>query len=109
MDLCRYFGLSYILDSSSHLNTIQTSKRKNCASSNRDVDTGMKLGAGHPMGPFELADYVGLDTTKFIIDGWHKNYPDNPLFNPSPMLDKLVAEGKLGMKTGEGFYKYEKK
>ena len=76
---------------------------------NRDVDTGMKLGAGHPMGPFELADYVGLDTIKFIIDGWHKNYPENPLFNPSPMLDKLVAEGKLGMKTGEGFYKYEKK
>ena len=69
----------------------------------------MKLGAGHPMGPFELADYVGLDTMKFIIDGWHKNYPDNELFNPSPMLDKLVAEGKLGMKTGEGFYKYEKK
>ena len=69
----------------------------------------MKLGAGHPMGPFELADYVGLDTMKFIIDGWHKNYPENPLFNPSPMLDKLVAEGKLGMKTGEGFYKYEKK
>jgi len=77
--------------------------------SSRDVDTGMKLGAGHPMGPFELADYVGLDTMKFIIDGWHKNYPENELFKPSPMLDKLVAEGKLGMKTGEGFYKYEKK
>lgn len=75
----------------------------------RDIDTSMKLGAGHPMGPFELADYVGLDVTKFIIDGWHERFPDNPLFNTSPLLDRLVQEGKLGVKTGEGFYKYSKK
>lgn len=75
----------------------------------RDVDTAMKLGAGYPMGPFELLDYVGLDTTKFIIDGWSKKEPDNPLFQPSPMLNKLVKENKLGMKSGEGFYKYDKK
>ncbi|KAJ8714814.1 hypothetical protein PYW08_004795 [Mythimna loreyi] len=75
----------------------------------RDIDTAMKLGAGYPMGPLELADYVGLDTNKFILDGWHKKYPDQPLFNPIPLLDKLVAEGKLGVKTGEGFYKYDKK
>lgn len=75
----------------------------------RDIDIGMKLGAGHPMGPFELADYVGLDVTKFIIDGWHKKFPDNPLFKPSPLLDKLISENKLGIKTGEGFYKYDKK
>ncbi|KAK3583600.1 hypothetical protein CHS0354_039422 [Potamilus streckersoni] len=74
----------------------------------QDVDTAMKLGAGYPMGPFELTDYVGLDTCKFIIDGWHKKYPDNPLFMPSPLLDKLVSEGKLGNKTGEGFYKQKK-
>lgn len=74
----------------------------------RDIDTGMKLGAGHPMGPFELADYVGLDVTKFIIDGWHKKFPDNPLFKPSAYLDKLIADGKLGIKSGEGFYKYDK-
>ncbi|KAM7304632.1 hydroxyacyl-coenzyme A dehydrogenase, mitochondrial [Ixodes scapularis] len=75
----------------------------------RDIDTSMKLGAGHPMGPFELADYVGLDVTKFIIDGWHERFPDNPLFNTSPLLDRLVQEGKLGVKTGEGFYKHSKK
>jgi len=75
----------------------------------RDIDTAMKLGAGHPMGPFELLDYVGLDTSKFIIDGWHKEYPEQELFKPSPLVDKLVAEGKLGIKTGEGFYKYNKK
>ena len=75
----------------------------------RDIDTAMKLGAGYPMGPLELADYVGLDTNKFILDGWHKKYPNQPLFNPIPLLDKLVAEGKLGVKAGEGFYKYDKK
>ncbi|XP_067138419.1 hydroxyacyl-coenzyme A dehydrogenase, mitochondrial-like [Centruroides vittatus] len=75
----------------------------------KDIDTAMKLGAGYPMGPFELSDYVGLDTQKFILDGWMKKFPDNPLFKPIPMLDKLVSDGKLGMKTGEGFYKYDKK
>merc|ERR1719427_2453372 len=73
-----------------------------------DIDTAMKLGAGYPMGPFELTDYVGLDTTKFIIDGWHEKYPDEPLYYPSPLLNQLVAEGKLGVKSGEGFYKYNK-
>merc|ERR1719422_2859361 len=72
----------------------------------KDVDTAMKLGAGHPMGPFELADYVGLDTNKFIMDGWSGRYPEETLFRQSPMLNKLVADGKLGKKTGEGFYKY---
>jgi len=73
-----------------------------------DIDVAMKLGAGYPMGPIQLADYVGLDTCKFILDGWHKAYPDNPLFNPSEMLNKLVSENRLGQKTGEGFYKYDK-
>ena len=73
----------------------------------KDIDTAMKLGAGYPMGPLELADYVGLDTNKFIIDGWHAKYPNEPLFEPSELLNKLVAENKLGRKTGEGFYKYD--
>lgn len=74
--------------------------------SKEDIDVAMKLGAGYPMGPFELLDYVGLDTSKFIIEGWHEMDPSNPLFNPSALLNKMVDEGKLGKKTGEGFYKY---
>ena len=76
--------------------------------SSRDIDLAMKLGAGYPMGPFELNDYVGLDTMKFILDGWHEKYPEEPLFQPSPLMNQLVAEGKLGVKSGEGFYKYDK-
>ncbi|XP_061573514.1 hydroxyacyl-coenzyme A dehydrogenase, mitochondrial isoform X1 [Cololabis saira] len=75
--------------------------------SKEDIDIAMKLGAGYPMGPFELCDYVGLDTIKFIIDGWCALDPGNPLFAPSEMLNKLVAEGKFGKKNGEGFYKYK--
>lgn len=74
----------------------------------RDIDTAMKLGAGHPMGPIELADYIGHDTTNSILNGWHKKFPENPLFNPLPSLQKLVNENKLGIKTGEGYYSYKK-
>uniref|UniRef100_A0A1I8IMN5 3-hydroxyacyl-CoA dehydrogenase n=1 Tax=Macrostomum lignano TaxID=282301 RepID=A0A1I8IMN5_9PLAT len=74
-----------------------------------DIDTAMRLGAGHPMGPIELADYVGLDTTKFIMDGWHAKFPNVELFKPSDMLNKLVEEGRLGRKTGQGFYKWDSK
>lgn len=76
--------------------------------SKEDVDTAMRLGAGYPMGPFALADYVGLDTNQFILDGWHEAYPEEPLFNPVPTLETLVKDGKLGRKTGEGFYNYKK-
>lgn len=74
----------------------------------RDIDIAMKLGAGHPMGPIELADYVGLDTTSSILKGWHEKFPENPLFKPLPLLEKLVKEGKVGTKSGEGFYQYKK-
>jgi 3-hydroxyacyl-CoA dehydrogenase len=74
-----------------------------------DVDNAMKYGAGYPMGPFTLADMVGLDVTKFIVDGWTKKYPDNPLFKSCATLDKLVAEGNFGRKTGKGFYDYKSK
>uniref|UniRef100_A0AC34QQT1 3-hydroxybutyryl-CoA dehydrogenase n=1 Tax=Panagrolaimus sp. JU765 TaxID=591449 RepID=A0AC34QQT1_9BILA len=71
-----------------------------------DIDTAMKLGTGHPMGPFELLDYIGLDTMKFVVDGWHQRYPDDPRFMPSETLDELVKQGKLGRKTGQGFHSY---
>eukprot|EP00127_Corallochytrium_limacisporum_P001897 Clim_evm52s88 gene=Clim_evmTU52s88 len=74
----------------------------------KDIDAAMKLGAGYPMGPFELLDYTGVDITHSVIAGWHKKFPDSPLFEPSKLLDKLVAEGKTGIKAGEGVYKYNK-
>ncbi|CAF0980364.1 unnamed protein product [Rotaria sp. Silwood1] len=73
-----------------------------------DIDTAMKLGAGYPMGPIELLDYVGLDTSKYIVDGWKKRYPNEPSFKTSELLNKIVSEGKLGKKTGAGFYNYKK-
>ncbi|KAJ2350413.1 hypothetical protein GGF43_004295 [Coemansia sp. RSA 2618] len=75
----------------------------------RDIDTAMKLGAGYPMGPFELCDYVGLDTIKFIVDGWYKDgegLKGNKLFESSTKLDELVKSGRLGVKSGKGFYDY---
>lgn len=74
----------------------------------RDIDIAMKLGAGYPMGPIELADYVGHDTTLSIVKGWHEKYPENPLFKPCESLERLVKDGKLGVKSGEGYYKYNK-
>ncbi|KAI8916562.1 3-hydroxyacyl-CoA dehydrogenase [Powellomyces hirtus] len=76
----------------------------------QDVDVAMKLGAGYPMGPFELMDYVGLDTIKFITEGWHKSgkgLVGDKLIAPSPLLERLVAEGNFGRKSGKGFYSYE--
>lgn len=74
-----------------------------------DVDTAMKYGCGYPMGPFELGDSVGIDVVKFIVDGWHERFPDDVYFKPSKLVDDMVAAGKLGKKTGEGFYKYDDK
>lgn len=72
-----------------------------------DIDTAMQLGCGYPMGPLTLTDYVGLDTTLFILRGWKERYPNEPAFEVPALLEKLVAEGKLGRKTGEGFYKWD--
>merc|ERR1712218_145685 len=70
----------------------------------QDVDAAVKLGLGYPMGPFELLDYTGIDLHKYIKDN-----AEPAMKRPSKLIDQMVAEGKLGMKTGEGFYKYNKK
>lgn len=72
-----------------------------------DIDIAMKLGAGYPMGPLELADFTGLDTKKFILNIMLEK-TGNPVFRPIALLNKMVEEGKLGRKSGEGFYKYDK-
>jgi 3-hydroxyacyl-CoA dehydrogenase len=74
--------------------------------SKEDIDIAMKLGTGHPMGPFELIDFIGLDTMKFVVDGWHQRFPDDPRFEPCQSLDDLVNDGKLGRKSGEGYHSY---
>ena len=75
--------------------------------SKEDIDTAMKFGCGYPMGPFELTDYVGLDTTLSILQGWVKRYPNEPAFKIPAVLEKLVSEKKYGRKSGQGFYKWE--
>jgi len=72
-----------------------------------DIDTGMTLGCAYPMGPFTLLDYVGLDTTLFILEGWAKAEPNNALLQPPKLLREKVKAGKLGRKTGEGFFKWD--
>jgi 3-hydroxyacyl-CoA dehydrogenase len=73
----------------------------------RDIDTAMKLGAGYPMGPLELADYIGLDTCKFIADTFMDS-EGNRICRESPLINELVAKGRLGKKSGKGFYDYSK-
>mmetsp|Transcript_18260 Transcript_18260/g.47701 ORF Transcript_18260/g.47701 Transcript_18260/m.47701 type:complete len:333 (+) Transcript_18260:63-1061(+) len=75
-----------------------------------DVDTGMQLGAGHPMGPITLADYVGLDVVMAIMDGWTSKYPDNPAFQcpeAVALIEEKVTQGHLGRKCGHGFFRWE--
>jgi len=72
-----------------------------------DIDAAMQFGCGYPMGPITLTDYVGLDTTLFILEGWCERYPDEPAFAIPEILRAKVEQGKLGRKTGEGFYKWE--
>jgi len=70
-----------------------------------DIDKGMKLGCGHPMGPFTLLDFVGLDTTYFIANIMFEEFRE-PAYAPPPLLKRMVLAGRLGRKSGEGFYKY---
>lgn len=70
-----------------------------------DIDTVMKLGMNHPMGPLTLADFIGLDVCLSIMEVLYNGFND-PKYRPCPLLKKMVAANKLGRKTGEGFYKY---
>ena len=75
-----------------------------------DIDLAMRLGAGYPMGPITLSDYVGNDINLAVMKGWVERFPNDPAFQaPEAMelLEEMVAAGKLGRKTGEGFFKWE--
>ena len=72
-----------------------------------DIDTVMKLGMNHPMGPLTLADFIGLDVCLAIMEVLYNGYNDSK-YRPCPLLKKMVAARKLGRKTGEGFFKYDK-
>ncbi len=70
-----------------------------------EIDTVMKLGMAHPMGPLKLADLVGLDTVKAIADKMYEEFKE-PLYSPPPLLLRMVEAGRLGTKTGQGFYRH---
>ncbi len=70
-----------------------------------DIDKGMKLGCGYPMGPFTLLDFVGLDTTYYIANIMFEEFRE-PAYAPPPLLKRMVLAGRLGRKSGRGFYQY---
>ncbi len=78
---------------------------ENGMASRDDIDTGMKLGCGYPMGPFTLLDYVGLDTTLWAAEAIYEEYKD-PFYAPPPLLRRMVQSGMYGRKSGKGFYDY---
>jgi 3-hydroxybutyryl-CoA dehydrogenase len=73
-----------------------------------DIDKAMQLGCGYPMGPLTLLDFVGLDTTYFIANIMFDEYREKR-FAPPPLLKQMVQAGRLGKKSGRGFYEYAKK
>lgn len=75
------------------------------AASKEDIDLSMKLGTNHPMGPLELADFVGLDTLLYILNILYSEFKDDK-YRPCPLLVQMVRAGYFGVKSGQGFYKY---
>ena len=70
-----------------------------------EIDTVMKLGMAHPMGPLQLADFIGLDVCLSILKVLHDGF-GNPKYAPCPLLVNMVTAGHLGVKSGKGFYEY---
>ena len=70
-----------------------------------DIDTGMKLGCGHPMGPLTLCDFIGLDVLCAVCDSLYEEFKRDE-YAPPPLLKRMVASGRLGRKSGRGFYEY---
>jgi 3-hydroxybutyryl-CoA dehydrogenase len=70
-----------------------------------EIDTVMRLGMAHPMGPLQLADFIGLDVCLSILNVMYDGFK-NPKYAPSPLLVNMVTAGKLGVKSSEGFYDY---
>ena len=71
----------------------------------KDIDDGMKFGCSHPIGPLALADLIGLDTLLSVMDTLHQGFND-PKYRPAPLLREMVDAGRLGRKSGRGFYEY---
>ncbi|UEG50184.1 NAD(P)-binding domain-containing protein [Ferruginibacter lapsinanis] len=71
-----------------------------------EIDTIMKVGMAHPMGPLQLADFIGLDVCLSIINVLYEGFGNNAKYAPCPLLKDMVAKGRLGVKSGEGFYVY---
>jgi 3-hydroxybutyryl-CoA dehydrogenase len=78
---------------------------ENQVATKEDIDTGIRLGLNHPMGPLTLLDYVGLDTTLYIADVMYEEYRE-PKYAAPPLLRKMVTSGHMGRKSGRGFYDY---
>src|SRR5689334_20766419 len=73
--------------------------------SGEDIDEGMKLGCGHPMGPLTLCDFIGLDVVHAICNALYEEFR-RPEYAPPPLLKRMVVSGHHGRKTGQGFYDY---
>ena len=74
--------------------------------SREDIDEGMRLGCGHPMGPLTLCDFIGLDVLYAVCDSLYEEFK-RPEYAPPPLLKRMVVSGHHGRKTGRGFYEYD--